>query len=42
MPGVDGDTAEILAALQDGRLSRTALMACAERMLQVVLQSAAG
>ena len=42
MPGVDGDTDEILAALQDGRLSRAALMACAERMLQAILQSAAG
>ena len=42
MPGVDGDTAGILAALQDGRLSRTALTACAERMLQAILQSAAG
>ena len=32
----------ILAALQDGRLSRAALTACAERMLQAILQSAAG
>ena len=42
MPGVDGDTAGILAALQDGRLPRAALMACAERMLQAILQSVAG